>query len=134
MAIFTVGSFSSADPIATIAVRVSPANVAGSDGTGSPGSANPVYVQSASVGYPTSSTSGRAGTAYLYDAVPLLADLNNGGTGALAASTGTSDGSLFGTGTHSRTFTFDGVAIDPTKVYYILFATNQNLQRQHRPL
>jgi hypothetical protein len=127
MSAFTVGSFS-ANTNANKRGQSFTANVAGNDGTGSSGGANPVYVQSASVGYSTSNTTGRAGTAYLYSSLPTLTDLNNSGTGALAASTGHSDGNVFGTGTFSRTFTFDAVSIDPTAVYYVLFATNQNLR------
>jgi len=127
MATFTVGSFSSTNTAQKRGQSFA-ANVAGPDGTGSgPGTADPVYVQSASVGYPSSSTTGRAATAYLYSSLPTLTDLN-AGTGALATSIGWSDGNLFGANTYSRTFAFNAVAIDPTATYFILFPANQNLR------
>jgi hypothetical protein len=126
MSTFTVASFS-ANANNKSRGQSFVANAAGPNGTGGPGTANPVFVQSASVGYPTANTLGRASAAYLYDTVPTKTDLN-AGTGALFVSTSHTDENLFGTGTYSRTFVFGGASIDPTKTYYLLFPSDQNLR------
>jgi len=127
MATFTVGSFSSTNSAKKRGQSFA-ANVAGPDGTGAgPGSANPVYVQSVSVGYPSSSTTGRTGAAYLYSSLPTLSDLN-AGNGCLACSQSTSDENLFGANTYSRTFYFSKVSIDPTATYFVLFPCDQSVR------
>lgn len=128
MATFSVGSFGSSGSTSFRGESFTP-NVAGPDGVGGPGSATTVYLQSASVGYTSSSTAGRAAIAYLYAAVPTLANLNNNGMGSIAQSTTTTDeADLLGTGSYSRTFTFSSIALDPANQYYILFSSNQTLR------
>lgn len=124
MATFNVGSFSSTGGANLRGQSFTP-NVAGPDGSGSPGTATTVYVQSASVGFPSSDTTARATTAYLYSSLPSLSNLNTG-TGSLAVSTNyTDEQDLFGTGTFSRTHMFNNIAIDPTLQYFLLFPSNQ---------
>jgi len=101
-------------------------NVSGPDGNGSPGNATVVYLDSVTLAYRDSNVS-RESLAYLYDTVPSLAQLANG-TYAIDYSTSYSDGSAFGAGTYTRTFTFgNNPNLDPTKTYYILFPDNQYL-------
>ncbi len=104
-------------------------NVAGPDGSGSPGSASTVYLQTVSIGYPTSDTTNRQTVIYVYDTLPTLVDLNNNGSGSIYKSISYADDTgTFGANTYSRIFSFANYSIDPTKTYYLLFAANQVLR------
>jgi hypothetical protein len=127
MSTFTVGSFS-ANQATKSHGQSFVANVAGPNGTGGPGTANPVYVQSASVGYPTANTTGRTTVAYLYDTIPSVTNLSTG-VGALYSSTSHTDENLFGG--FSRTFVFPNCAIDPTKTYYLLLPSVQTVRNDN---
>ncbi|MEI8195473.1 MAG: hypothetical protein WCI73_06155 [Phycisphaerae bacterium] len=125
MATFTVASLAFDNAGSYRGQGITP-NVAGPDGTGSPGSATSVNLTDFTLGYGTSSTSGRAGVAYLYDTLPTLSNLNSG-IGAIATSSSTTDGNDFGAGSYTRKFHFSGnLSLDPTKVYYVLFPSNQS--------
>ncbi len=104
-------------------------SVAGPDGSGSVGSLQTVYLTSLTIGYATSDTTNRASTLYIYDTLPSLSNLNSH-SGALYSSDSTDDGSAFGTGTFTRTFDFNYIGLDPSKTYFFLFATNQNVTLQ----
>jgi hypothetical protein len=130
MSTFTIGSFSANQTVKCFGQSFK-ANVAGPNGTGGgPGAANPVFIMSASIGFPTSSTSGRPTAAYIYTSIPSKSDLSTG-VGALGASTGHTDENLFGAGTFSRTYTFAGTSIDPATTYYLLIPSVQNLRNEN---
>lgn len=125
MATFTVASLAYDNQNLTHRGQAFTPNVAGPDGTGSPGSATEVFLNDFILGYRAATTTDRAETAYLYDTLPALADLNSG-IGAIDVSSSYTDGNVFGTDTYTRTFNFSNpVTLDPTKVYYVLFASNQ---------
>ena len=131
MADFTVAS-TTQDSSATHRGQSLAPNIAGPNGSGGPGTANPVYLEYFNVGYPNGSLTGRAAVCYVYDTLPTLANLN-AGTGAIATSTGTSDGNDFGSGSFTRNFIFGGDSLDPTKTYFILFPADQLLCHKTNP-
>lgn len=126
MANFTV-AMTSTDSTTTARGQSFTPNVPGPNGSGGPGSATEVYLSTFTVGY-DSDTSSRQEIAYLYDYVPTTAQLS-AGVNALLTCSGYTDGSDFGSGSYTRTFTFTHTnVLDPTKTYYLLFPGNQNLQ------
>jgi hypothetical protein len=126
MATYTIGYNQSSAATYSRGQTFTP-NVAGT-GSGIPSGVDPVYLTKITVAYNSSDTSQRANKLYLYSSKPSLTDLNNNGTGNIAESTGYSDGSAFGTGTYTRTFTFDNFQLALSTKYYYLFATNQTLR------
>jgi hypothetical protein len=130
MSTITVGSFAFTGTFTSRGQSFTP-NVSGPDGAGSVGDDQNVNLDLVTFGYPNATTVNRAGFCYLYDYVPTLADLNNDGTGSLAASTGSSDestGAVFGANTFSRTWTFEKYQLDPTKKYYLFLGISNSLR------
>lgn len=100
-------------------------NVAGPNGSGSPGSATAVNLISFTVAFGDSDTDLWPLRAYLYDTLPTVGQLNNDGLYALRYSTSYVDGSAFGTGTYTRTYTFgEPINIDPTQLHYVLLSSS----------
>ena len=102
-------------------------NVAGPDGTGGPGSASSVSLETITVGYPSSDVAGRSDDCLIYSVV--LDDQSEVGQNAsLVGKSGSfTDGSDFGANSNSRTYTFANVTLDPSKTYYFYFDIDQYL-------
>lgn len=130
MSTITVGSFAFSGSLTSRGQSFTP-SVSGPDGTGSTSGLSSVNFNQVSYGYPNATTTNRAAYCYLYDYVPTLADLNNSGTGALAASRGSCDesaGDIFGANTFSRTWTFNPYELDPAKKYYLFLGISNALR------
>jgi hypothetical protein len=124
MSNFSVGCTSRTHSLYALGQSLTP-NVAGPSGTGGPGTANPVYLQSLIVGYPDSDTDNRAASCFVYSAPLDDPDKIGSPTNLVATSNSTSDGSAFGSNSHTRTFNFLGSALNPAGKYYAYFSAVQ---------
>jgi hypothetical protein len=99
-------------------------NLAGPNGSGSPGSATSVNLGSITIGFPSASIEIRPTQCFVYS--EMLDDQSEVGQaeGRVGVSTGTDDSwTPFGSGTYARTYNFSNpTTLDPTMTYYIYFA------------
>jgi len=130
MTTFSIGSFG-ATGTNNVRGQAFQANVAGPNGSGSPGQASQVKVKTLSIGYFSSSTSGRTMKLYIYSS-PLGSPDDIGQSTDLVAESNTGaymDGAgLFGTGTYSRQFTAftQPTAMSASDTYYVYFDRDQS--------
>ncbi|HUO10093.1 MAG TPA: hypothetical protein VM008_17435 [Phycisphaerae bacterium] len=101
-------------------------NVAGPNGSGSPGSASSVSLVSIVVGCPTLPAAQEANTCYIYS-VELEDPSDIGSSGNLVGqSTSMSTGHALGSTSYSTTYSFSGISLDPTKQYFAYFSADKN--------
>ena len=96
-------------------------SVAGPDGSGSPGSATSVNLNSVTLGYPSSDVSIRPQTCYVYSVQITDPDDVGGSTNLVATSSSFSDGSDFGTNSHTRRWAFNSGSLNPSNTYFVYF-------------
>jgi len=125
MAAFSVGSFS-ADVVDWLRGLSFTPNVAGPNGSGSPGTASSVSLISVIVGCPTKAAAEQADTCFIYSVeLESVSDIGSS-QNCVGQSTSATVGSVFGSGGYSTTYAFSNVSLDPTKQYFAYFDANKN--------
>jgi len=125
MGAFSVGSFSTDGDDWLLGFSFTP-NVAGPNGTGSPGTATSVTVSTVIVGCPTHAAAETAPDCYIYSIELESSDDIGSSDGLVGQNNSMSVGNAFGSGSYSTSYGFPGISLDPTKQYFAYFSVKKN--------
>lgn len=124
MAAFSVGS-NTTDSVTWIRGLSFTPNVAGPSGTGSPGSATSVALNSLTLGCPSRAAADGAATCYIYSIeLESPGDIGSA-TGLVGQSSCMTVGSAFGTSSFSSAYIFSNLSLNPSSQYFAYFSDDK---------